>query len=623
MVEKLKQIFSSQEQSYSLYEITEQQHALRYLRDLILNTDNVDLLERSLIRFFRIRPNKSYDDRSTVSTVYKLLFAAKIFPNTQLTAEEQLLSDFLNTLFHPPSPEKINGAYQELSNVNPDDLNDVNTYEIAVNVKSSMKSLAEHAPSFDWNKPQLLTRNTRLHEAVYARDLDRITLLLNAGANPHLVNTIGSTPFAIALQSKNSAVILRFITSSIFMSVLTKDEGNTIFNLLLDDMKSNDKKLILEFLSTDDFNPSDFINTETDNQGYRLLAHAVMCGELKITQMLLNKGACANHDNEKRNTALSVLANRYQSQYKPDHPAIAQLLITAMKPQAVNVVVQDNRTAIEWAACQGHHDIVLMLLNYKDIQLFHDGNRYNILMAAIHHKWVDAIERVLTMDVDKKLLNQRDNDWMTPLMLAANYGHLDITNMLLAAGADPSIKTKGGNTALSLVASRSDVDPKPDHPAIVALLLKAMKATDVNDGTQKNRTALEWAVLKNNPDIVLLLVQYEGINLNEKIEGKTIYQIAEDKNWRSVKEALKNKSLQEPITLEAQLALKDRVSALEEQVRELTAMIAKQSAEINRLKEGATSASSVGTAVRLSINTGEGVTAKPAASPKRETQHNI
>ena len=45
-------------------------------------------------------------------------------------------------------------------------------------------------------------------------------------------------------------------------------------------------------------------------------------------------------------------------------------------------------------------------------------------------------------------LDARDDSQRTPLMLAAWEGHTKICEMLLALGADPSLKSKQGKTAL-------------------------------------------------------------------------------------------------------------------------------------------------------------------------------
>jgi len=42
----------------------------------------------------------------------------------------------------------------------------------------------------------------------------------------------------------------------------------------------------------------------------------------------------------------------------------------------------------------------------------------------------------------------------TPLMVAVSNGDTDIAGMLLAKGADPNLRSQGGNTALSLAKAR-------------------------------------------------------------------------------------------------------------------------------------------------------------------------
>lgn len=55
---------------------------------------------------------------------------------------------------------------------------------------------------------------------------------------------------------------------------------------------------------------------------------------------------------------------------------------------------------------------------------------------------------------------------VTTLMLASDYGNLDIVNMLMTVGADASLPTKNGITAMGYTAEE-------DHTEIIEILWKA------------------------------------------------------------------------------------------------------------------------------------------------------
>jgi hypothetical protein len=60
-------------------------------------------------------------------------------------------------------------------------------------------------------------------------------------------------------------------------------------------------------------------------------------------------------------------------------------------------------------------------------------------------------------------VNMTDNSSSTPLIFAADSGHLDMVKLLLAAGADPSLKDKWGSSALDgAAANRSGSRPRGD-----------------------------------------------------------------------------------------------------------------------------------------------------------------
>jgi hypothetical protein len=78
-------------------------------------------------------------------------------------------------------------------------------------------------------------------------------------------------------------------------------------------------------------------------------------------------------------------------------------------------------------------------------------SRYNDLITATVMRDRAAVKELLD---DGKGPNARQADGMTPLMIAVSNGDADIAGMLLAKGADPSLRATGGVTALSLAKAR-------------------------------------------------------------------------------------------------------------------------------------------------------------------------
>jgi|ERR1039458_9426428 ankyrin repeat protein len=74
------------------------------------------------------------------------------------------------------------------------------------------------------------------------------------------------------------------------------------------------------------------------------------------------------------------------------------------------------------------------------------------LSTPLHHACYRGNSAVVKLLLDQRgiELNTIDVDNCTPLMLAAGKGNGEIVGLLLKAGADPTVKNKNGETALSM-----------------------------------------------------------------------------------------------------------------------------------------------------------------------------
>ena len=167
---------------------------------------------------------------------------------------------------------------------------------------------------------------------------------------------------------------------------------------------------------------------------------------------------------------------------------------------------------------------------------------------------IEAVKKHLAAGTD---VNANDGGW-TPLWYAADEGHKEIVELLIAKGADVNVKNKGDVTPLYgaarsgrkevaelLIAKGADVNARDDvgriplhiatggdHKEIVELLIA--KGADVNAKNDKFvGTFLHWAAVGGQNETVKLLIA-NGADVNAKDEdGDTPLDWAIDRPGRT------------------------------------------------------------------------------------------
>ena len=190
-------------------------------------------------------------------------------------------------------------------------------------------------------------------------------------------------------------------------------------------------------------------------------------------RLLLEAGADVNsRDGNDQNLMLCLASDRSEKQVKRRGEIIRILLGTNLDLEAKD---KDGRTALLWAAALGKVELAELLLTRRDHGIADIGNT--------------------------------NNRGKTPLHLAAENNHVALVRVLLDYGADLHVRSDGGWTALHNAAERG-------HVEVASQLLK-WKA-DVNAGTSSGMTALHWAARNGHYNMVLLLLDQEGIKRNCK-----------------------------------------------------------------------------------------------------------
>jgi ankyrin repeat protein len=220
-----------------------------------------------------------------------------------------------------------------------------------------------------------------------------------------------------------------------------------------------------------------------DRLGAKPLSHAARFGHVEMVDLLLSRGAPIDARNLSGATALYLAAER-------GHAAVVRRLIergadvkltgrSGLSPVAAaaysgsNVAVEallaqgadarlpdeTGKPPILYAAAAGHLDIVKRLLAQSiDVNARYPNDLTLLMWAAGGDEKVEEAEivTIVTYLLDNGAhVDDRDARGRTALMIAAEAGRAVVAGLLLARGADPSLRDKTGKQAADLTVSTS------------------------------------------------------------------------------------------------------------------------------------------------------------------------
>jgi ankyrin repeat protein len=276
-----------------------------------------------------------------------------------------------------------------------------------------------------------------------------------------------------------------------------------------------------------------------DNAGNTALSLAAQLGDRQMVELLIERNANVNLENQK-NTALLVAANN-------GFKSIVELLLA--KGADISATDARERTALHIAAADNRKEIAEVLLarkadlNARSLEgsplylavqrglvnmaslLISRGadvdakgpNGQTALVQAIAHLNQALVEMLLehkadpnaryelTFDAVPDLPNPNNYKptinaaQLTPMMLAANAGHTSIVSVLIKAGADVNAQDSTGTTALLWAVRR-------DRPGAVDALLNG--GAEVNRADRYGLTPLGMAAALGREALVRALLQH-------------------------------------------------------------------------------------------------------------------
>ena len=315
------------------------------------------------------------------------------------------------------------------------------------------------------------TNKTALMGACLKGNIDTINVLLNAGADPKIVDANDETWLHYAAVGDCSKEVFQTIINHGANVNATSKHNETALMTACENGNLDAINVLLSAGADPDI-------VDTNGNTWLHCAAGGDCSK-EVLQAIINHGADVNAKNKYNATALmkACLGSSVD--------AIDVLLSAGADPDIIDI---DANTWLYYAA---------------------DGNcSREVLQAIINHG----------ADVNAKC---KDN--ATALMRACGKGSIDAINVLLSAGSDPNIVDKYGNTCLHLVAASAAVDCSNQ---VLQTIIN--HGADVNANGMNNATALMAACWKGNIDDINVLLSAGADPYITDVDGNTWLHWAAD-----------------------------------------------------------------------------------------------
>lgn len=274
-----------------------------------------------------------------------------------------------------------------------------------------------------------------------------VELLLKAGAAPDVADNRGNEPIDSAQIDKNQASI----------ALLTAAGASpTMFSAC----RSGDAAFVRSYIAT---NPAALEANPTTESNVTPLSLAAASGQVEVVRVLIDAGA--KIDRPDARTAPLLAAAR------SGRLEVVKLLLERGADLHASCY-QGN--ALHQAAMYGHQDIVKFLVERGlDAKGRPEGGEWTPLHAAASWEGTPEVVNFL-LDHGAEVNRATSDHGRTPLHAAASRGLIDVARVLLARGADPSLRDDRGMTPLDWAVRKNPYDnPHQAGRDQIAELLRA------------------------------------------------------------------------------------------------------------------------------------------------------
>ena len=268
---------------------------------------------------------------------------------------------------------------------------------------------------------------TGLHEAAQAGWEDIVSMLIDAGADPSLMDDECKTPFVYAAECGHANVI-----SILERHYVRGDRRQqALEEALCDAAEAGKKQVVKELLDLD-------VSPDAEKSSTSAMTAALLKGHKQIIRLLLKKGARVSYHDGLPSDSIPL-----HQAIRNGHVEIAALLLDF----GANIQTRDrlDRTALfETLGTPDIRGAALLLKNGIDISC-RDSTGNTVLHEAARRGSVEHALRFVDRGVDVTIPNK---EGLTPLHLAARHGHSEVAALLLQKGATVGARDDTGWTPL-------------------------------------------------------------------------------------------------------------------------------------------------------------------------------
>ena len=262
-----------------------------------------------------------------------------------------------------------------------------------------------------------------------------VELLLSKNSDINIQNNNGVTTLMFASGHGHHQVVELLLSRNMDINIQSND-GVTALMFA----SANGHYQVVELLLSKD--PD--INIQNNN-GVTALMFASANGHHQVVELLLNKDPNINIQDNDGWTAL-ILASHY------GHNHVVELLLSSVTEiqRKCDISMEDIISAFTIACYEGHSSMMMLL--FKELTTLSRDER-ELLVAAIEGDIGILVSMLFEvgMSPDTSLVGG-----ITPLMIAASCGHIDIVDTLIQAGADVNKTNDEGKTALDILSGKKE-----------------------------------------------------------------------------------------------------------------------------------------------------------------------